>query len=126
MMILNEVIDICPWWKYMHSFSFPSGYLRGDRCDRRRAERRNGHRDLHVCVRSKRQHRGDAAAEERGQVNSQPSDERRRRKTAGSELLLSGGLQVRARSGGHLQHGDRRHRPAQENEAPDRRFWQSA
>lgn len=47
---------------------FTSDYLRGDRGNRRRAERRNRHPDLHVCVWSQRQHRGDAAAEERGQV----------------------------------------------------------
>lgn len=46
-------------------------YLRGDRSNRRRAECWNGHPDLHVCVRSQWQHRGDAAAQERGQVGKQ-------------------------------------------------------
>lgn len=50
---------------------FPSDYLRGYRSNRRRPERGDGHPDLHVCVRSQRQHRGDAAAEERGQVASE-------------------------------------------------------
>lgn len=47
---------------------FLSDHLRGYRSNRRRPERGDGHPDLHVCVRSQRQHRGDAAAEERGQV----------------------------------------------------------
>ena len=75
-----------------------SGYLRGDNSNRRRAERRHRHLHLHVCVWSQRQHGGDAAAEERGQVaergHQKPLENNKRGGTFLTFYRLFGGRQV--------------------------------